>query len=132
MGRPSKINSPEELEAAIDAYFLSLEVKDGADKPPTMTGLARALGYTSRQSLADNEKKEDYSYLIKDAKARIKEFWEERLAYTACTGAIFWLKNHDEYRDAHEISGPNGGPIQYSDLTDTDLDRRIAELKAGE
>ena len=31
--------------------------------------------------------------------------------------------------DKHELSGPNGGTIDYSNLTDEELDRRIRELQ---
>ncbi len=35
------------------------------------------------------------------------------------TAAIFWLKTRARWKDttAHEISGPNGGPVQTIDLT---------------
>lgn len=37
----------------------------------------------------------------------------------AVTAAIFWLKTRARWKDttSHEISGPNGGPIQTMDLT---------------
>lgn len=31
----------------------------------------------------------------------------------------------------HEVTGKNGGPIQYSDVTDDELERRIAALQQG-
>lgn len=48
-------------------------------------------------------------------------------------GAAFnWLKNRkpDEWRDvkATEHSGPGGAPIRHQNLTDEELDRRIAQL----
>ena len=48
------------------------------------------------------------------------------------TAAIFWLKNRQpqRWRDRveTEISGPGGGPIQFSSLPDDELEKRIAEL----
>jgi hypothetical protein len=48
------------------------------------------------------------------------------------TAAIFWLKNRQpqRWRDRveTEISGPGGGPIQFSGLPDDELEKRIAEL----
>lgn len=37
----------------------------------------------------------------------------------AVTAAIFWLKTRARWKDttSHEISGPNGGPIQTMDLS---------------
>jgi hypothetical protein len=34
-------------------------------------------------------------------------------------------------RKAHELSGPNGGPIEYANLTEEEIDARIAALTAG-
>lgn len=47
------------------------------------------------------------------------------------TAAIFWLKNRkpDEWRDKRDIE--HSGSIKFDDLTDEDIDRRIAALQAA-
>jgi len=107
-GRPRKYDTPEDLGDKIEEYFANLE-----DKPPTVSGLARNLGFSSRQSMWDYGKDERFSYLISDARLRIENYWESKLATGACTGSIFWLKNHAGYTDKQEISGPDKGPIGF-------------------
>lgn len=113
MGRPRIYETAEELEAAINEYFDGLSGEDGKESPPSMSGLARAIGFSSRQSLNDYEKDDRFSYLIKAARLDIETYWECRLAGTSPTGAIFWLKNHAGYKDAHEVTGKDGGPIGF-------------------
>ena len=50
----------------------------------------------------------------------------------AVTAAIFWLKARAGWRETsiHEVSGRSGGPIQFSWLSDTELDAKIAEVSA--
>lgn len=114
-GRPPIIASPEEMDEKIQEYFDSLrhEDKDGITHwdTPTMSGLALALGFVSRQSLADYEARDGYSYSIKRARLLIKDYWEKKLAGTAPTGAIFWLKNHDDYRDKQEVEATGSGLV---------------------
>lgn len=47
------------------------------------------------------------------------------------TAAIFWLKNRkpDEWRDKRDVE--HSGSIKLDDLTDEDLDRRIAALQTA-
>lgn len=79
--------SPEQMQEAIDKYFSSGDVI-------TITGLALALGFESRQSFYDYEKREDYSYIIKMARLRVENSYELRLmTQQSPTGAIFALKN---------------------------------------
>jgi transcriptional regulator with XRE-family HTH domain len=50
------------------------------------------------------------------------------------TACIFWLCNRRPERWRHvnrvEVSGPNGGPIQHEDLTDTPTAELLAEAEA--
>lgn len=85
-GRPRIYETAEELETAIEAYFSShLKV--------TITGLALALGFCDRQSLYDYEDRPEFSCIIKKARLRVECKYEEKLSESACTGAIFALKN---------------------------------------
>lgn len=45
---------------------------------------------------------------------------------------IFWLKTRMQWRETsrHEHSGPDGGPIPYSDLSDDEVEARIAARMA--
>lgn len=43
------------------------------------------------------------------------------------TACIFWLKNRrkTEWRDRHELTGPDGGAIQINQVSDLELARRV-------
>lgn len=100
-GRPPIFNTVEDLESAIEAYFLSLERFDGEgkplpNKPPTVSGLAYALGYADRSSLHSQAGRgEEFSYVLKRTILGIESFHETELSESGKpTGSIFWLKNH--------------------------------------
>lgn len=110
-GRPLKLQDPKKTAADIEAYFDELIDPEtgGYRRPPTMAGLAFAVGLDDRRTLTDYEKLPEFSDIVKRAKERIRICWESRLYEPGCTGAIFWLKNHADYRDSLEISAPDGG-----------------------
>ncbi len=61
------------MELAIDRYFLTA-------KNPTMTKLARALGFRNRQGLhAYAGYDEEFSYLVKRVHLRREEYYERKL-----------------------------------------------------
>ena len=60
---------------------------------PTISGLAHFLGFESRQSFYDYEKKDGFSYTVKRARLFIEVHYEEMLNTGNVTGAIFALKN---------------------------------------
>ena len=96
-GRPPKFNNPEELQAKIDAYFTLCEGEVLTDdegkaitdkygrpivlgaKPPTITGLALALGFATRKSLLEYQGKSEFVNTIMRAKTRVEEYAESRL-----------------------------------------------------
>jgi hypothetical protein len=95
-----KFQTPEELEVMVDEYLGSPPIrtvitKDGPVNYPaiTITGLAIHLGFESRQSLYDYEKKEGFSYIIKKARLYVENAYEYQLQFGNSTGAIFALKN---------------------------------------
>lgn len=141
--------TPEELTDAVDEYFTYIDgeysqtpKKDKNGKktgrfeeecvrdpePPTVTGLALFLGFSSRQSLDDCAKlNKEYSDIIKRGKLRIEHGYEKRLHGDKNTGAIFALKNMAwDDKVTQEMTGPGGGPIQHRDLSKLTK----AELKA--
>lgn len=113
MGRTPKYKNPKQMQAAIDAYFEAckgelLTDKEGKavlDKygapiylnrrPPTVTGLALALGFTGRQALLNYQAKEKFVDTITRAKSRIEQYREERLFdREGVQGAKFSLVNN--------------------------------------
>jgi len=64
------------------------------ENPPTIHGLAYSLGYESRQSMYDIEKRgEDFSYVIKRARLFMAAYHERNLSTRdKCVGDIFWFK----------------------------------------
>lgn len=101
------------MQEKIDAYFKECEGKIMKDeegkpllnkygqpiiygaKPLTITGLALALGFVSRQSLLNYEAKDEFFDTIKRAKARVEEYAESRLFdKDGSNGAKFSLSNN--------------------------------------
>jgi hypothetical protein len=110
-GRPRVYENSEDLQAAIDAYFL--EVKTNNEKV-TMSGLAYALGFADRQSLYDYEKNEQFSCTIKRALLRIEGSYETALYGNSVAGPIFALKNMG-WKDKAEMDlrTPEGITVNY-------------------
>ena len=113
-GRPPRYRSRAEIEEKIEAYFKSCEGEPVEDpetgkpmidkrgnlvyagrRPPTVTGLALALGFTTRQSLLNYEGRKEFQAVIQKAKTRIEMYAEERLYdRDGCIGARFNLQNN--------------------------------------
>lgn len=110
MARPRRIKSVKAMERAIDAYFASCEGTQRLDKrgnpvydkhgqpvmvgakPPTVTGLALALGLSGRKALLDYQGYEEFCDTVTRAKARCEAYAEERLYDNAgAAGAKFSL-----------------------------------------
>jgi len=117
-GRPALFNSPEELQAKVDAYFnggantKEYPTLNGSVKIPiyTISGIAYFLGFTSRQSFYDYENRLEFSDTIKKARLRIEMNYEENLMDKACTGSIFALKNmgwSDKTEIDHNVNIPS-------------------------
>lgn len=112
-GHPPKYKTKEEMQAKIDEYFKSckgrvLVNKDGVPildrynqpvivdaKPLTVTGLALALGFNSRQALLNYQAKAEFNDTIMRAKAKVEEYAEMRLFdKDGANGAKFSLANN--------------------------------------
>jgi len=150
-GRQPRYKSVEEMQLIIDKYFDKCQgeiLKDEygtpiydkhgqpviVSKPPTVTGLALALGFTSRMTLLNYTDKEEFMDTILIAKARIEEYTEARLFdRDGVNGAKFSLTNNFKgWKDTQsvEYTGPNGGPLliqAVSAYSDEDL-RLMAEI----
>lgn len=99
-GRPPIFETPDELEAATDAYF---DKCDKEKRPYTVTGLALALGFSSRQSLDETAKREGFLDSVKRAKLRVECAYEESLLKVRNpSGCVFALKNFG-WKDEQKI-----------------------------
>lgn len=105
-GTIKRFTNADDLKREVLAYF---EYCEQADKYLTMTGLAIALGFKSRQALVNYEKEEGYEFayeVIQYAKMKIEEDTEQRLHDPKnynIGGAIFSLKNNWGWQDRHDI-----------------------------
>lgn len=97
-GRPLKFKTPEDMQKAIDKYFLECEQND---EPLTITGLAMALD-TYRDVLMDYQERDEFSNTIKKAKLKIENAYEKRLIKYGRSGDIFALKNFN-WKDKQEV-----------------------------
>ena len=122
-GRPPKYKSKEEMQEKIDQYFKEcegelLKDKDGefvfdkngfpiivGKRPLTMTGLALALGFSSRQSLLNYKAKKEFLDTITRARARVEQYTEECLFdKNTANGAKFSLSNNfDGWSEKQEL-----------------------------
>lgn len=117
----------EEMQAVIDQYFEDCKGEpiigdDGMpilDKfgqpfiinahPPTVTGLALALGFTSRQALLNYQAKKAFVDTVLRAKARIEAYAEERLFdRDGQRGAEFSLKYNFRWADEKKQAEDEG------------------------
>ena len=108
-GRPLKYETAAELQAAVDKYFESCRgsyrqddtgayaldksgrpILDGA-VPFTITGLQRALGFKSRQSLLNYGGRKQYADIIQRARLRVECYAEERLFDRDGYAGAAWL-----------------------------------------
>ena len=114
-GRPPMYKTKEEIQEKIDDYFEKCKGRpllkdDGTPyldkiglpivldaRPLTITGLALALGFNSRQALLNYEGREEFNDTIKRAKAVVEQYAEERLFdKDGANGAKFSLANNFE------------------------------------
>jgi hypothetical protein len=132
-GRPPKYKTKEELQKAIDEYFKDCEgtvLKDtdgntAYDKygqpviikrrPPTVTGLALALGFTSRQALLNYQAKKEFVDTVTRAKSRCEEYTESRLFdRDGAMGAKFSLTNNFKGWREHPVEDDKS-TLEYLD-----------------
>lgn len=131
MARPLKYKTVEELQAAIDAYFEDCQGKPLLDEddnavtdkygepviigahPPTVTGLALALGFSTRQSLLNYQGRKQFLDTITRAKARCEEYAESRLFdRDGARGAQFSLEHNFRWLDQDKDAA---GEVQIID-----------------
>lgn len=141
-GRPAIYNTPEELLSMCNQYFLwilgerAIKKEDDTEiieweripENATITGLALFLGFCDRQSLNDYEKKEEFSFIIRRAKARVEMEYEKALrSDKSPTGSIFVLKNMGwKDKTEQELTGRDGSDL-FHNKTDDELKLLLKE-----
>nr|DAF82115.1 MAG TPA: DNA packaging protein gp3 [Bacteriophage sp.] len=127
MGMTPMYTSVEEIEGKIEQYFEDCKGYPLTDNegnqifnkfglpvfidvhPPTVTGLALALGFTSRQALLNYQAKLEFVDTITRAKARVEQYAEERLFdRDGSNGAQFSLRNNFKGWDADKKNDDSG------------------------
>jgi len=123
MGQPLLYNNCLDLDMDCELYFESCHyvVDEWGDVtgelretpvPYTITGLAMALN-TSRMTLLNYQKRDDYFYTIKRHKIKVENYAEARLFTGKATGPIFALKNFD-WKDKSEQDLNVSGPVKIN------------------
>jgi len=119
VGRPLAFKTVQELEEAIELYFLTDAyiavgvAEEGKDQPkmfaPTMSGLALSLG-VDRKTVTNYANKDEFFPAIKKARSRVEVALEQGLYGKNVTGLIFNLKNNFDWCDKNEIAhtSPDG------------------------
>ncbi|MBR0411077.1 MAG: hypothetical protein IJI25_08765 [Eubacterium sp.] len=112
-GKKPKYKSPDEIVGKIEAYFKDCEGELLRDhngdpmltkwgdpvyinrRPPTVTGLALALGFKTRRALMIYQAKKEFMDIILEAKSRIEMYNEEQLfTRDGSRGAQFSLQHN--------------------------------------
>lgn len=130
-GRPPRYATPEAMQEVIDAYFEKcrgrvLTKSDGSvvydkrgkpvvvdERPPTMTGLALALGFNSRQSLLNYKARGEFLDTTTRARSLVEQATEERLFdKDGVHGARFSLANNfDGWKEKLELAADEKKPF---------------------
>ena len=157
-GRHPVYETAEEMQKNIEKYFEECKGEIYKDdegrpvldkwgnlviigaKPPTVTGLALALGFNSRTSLLNYEAKDgEFLDTITRAKARVEAYTESRLFdKDGANGAKFSLSNNFRgWAEKKELTGADGGPLQMqvsriAGMTETELDAARKLLAADD
>lgn len=114
-GRPRKYETPEAFDAAVDAYCAE---RKAAAEPVTWTGMALALGFTSRDAIDTYAKYEGFSYSVKRAKLLVEASYESRLFGNSAAGPIFALKNMG-WSDKQELEHSGNVTVEIARFADT-------------
>ena len=135
MARPLKYKTVDELQAAIDEYFKACEGRPLLDDkgqpvllkglpvmldvtPPTVTGLALALGFAGRQALLNCQGRKQFKDAITRAKSRCEAYAEGRLFdRDGAHGAQFSLRCNFGWSDKAE-QAESGGVVIQDDIPD--------------
>lgn len=105
-GTLKRYQTAEAIQSEIVKYFDQCEEEK---KKPTMTGLALALGFKTRQALFKYKKEPGYEFAfdaIAFAKLKLEEYYEQGLTDPKnfnIGGTVFIMKNNFDWVDKQEI-----------------------------
>jgi len=134
-----KFKTPQELQDKVNAYFeacdnhktmklvgLSLVLAPDP-KPYTFTGLALAIGLSSRNALLQyvNPERGDYYEIIKEARSKVHVQWEEKLQRLGNNGGVMFnlvnavTESERAYTNKQEVNigGQPDNPLLVNDVT---------------
>ena len=94
-GRPPHFETPKHLEDKCNEYLIYCVENE---EKPTITGMTLFVGFCSRASWDDYDKRKDFSYIVKRAKMTIENSYE----MSGGTFDIFALKNMG-WKDKSEV-----------------------------
>lgn len=151
VGRPKKYKTAAEMQTAIDKYFEDckgemIKDDDGVPvlnkygepviinaKPPTITGLALAIGFNSRQALLNYQDNKDFNDTVTRAKSIVEAYAEARLFdKDGANGAKFSLaNNYKGWAEKSQIDIGNTGdkPFEVSALSEAEIMSRFEQLR---
>lgn len=139
VGAPPMYKTVKEMQEKIDEYFEKCKGEPLIDadgnvmvdkygepilvgkRPLTVTGLALALGFNSRQALLNYQVKDEFNDTITRAKAIIEQYAEERLFdKDGVNGAKFSLANNFEgWKEKQSIEADVNSEVTINiELTD--------------
>lgn len=147
-GRPRIYKNPRQLAKEVNSYFEYIKGEYKTEKkrvwdedqqkrvtkdvttcirpsePATITGLVLYLGFAHRQSLDDYEKQSEYSDIIRRARTRVANAYEQKLHEGKAQGSMFALKNINGWRDNQDIqlSTPDDKPFEVKSTTTLNVD----------
>lgn len=104
IGRPLKIESPEQMKNILNEYFKTTE-----ENKLTITGLCLALGL-DKSTFYDYEKREEYKEIVRQARLIVENSYEISLRENGRTGDIFALKNFG-WTDKQEVESNTQGKV---------------------
>ena len=110
-GRPPRYDSPEELQKKVAEYLdwedecRNRDAKGVGKGLYTISGCALFLGFATRDSFYDLEKREDFSYTMKRFRLFMTHWNEQKLYYMGTfAGSQLWLKNFGGYKDESTVN----------------------------
>lgn len=120
VGRPKKFDNPKQMMDLFKAWLEECIEKDEDGKfvdyrrPLTVSGLALALGFKSRQSLLNYAQDGEFLDTIKEMKLHVEIFTEEQLYARNVAGPIFSLiNNFENWKNKSETDNTHRGSITW-------------------
>ena len=104
VGRPLKIESPEQMKQILNEYFETTE-----ENKITLTGICLALNL-DKSNFYEYEKREGYEEIVKRARMIVENSYEISLRENGRTGDIFALKNFG-WTDKQEVENNTQGKV---------------------